>query len=381
MMNGPLMDTGALDVRVRRRLGAFQLDATFRAEAGLTALFGRSGSGKTSVVSAIAGLLPLDEGRIVSAGTTLYDSAAGVDLPAERRRIGYVFQDARLFPHLTVRDNLLYGWKRVPPGDRRIPLDQVVDLLGIGALLDRRPAKLSGGEKQRVAIGRALLAQPRLLLMDEPLASLDTERKHEILPYIERLRDESGIPIVYVSHAMEEVARLATTIVLMDAGRVVATGAPSAISQRLDLWPLMGRFEAGAVVDARVLVHDEAFMITELGFSGGRLRIPRVDAPVGTPLRIRIRARDVSIATAPPGQISIQNVLAGTLAEIRETAGAYAELSVSVGAERLLARITRESMYRLGLKPGDAVWVLVKSVAFDGPSVLPAPPASLLKEE
>src|SRR5437667_10720461 len=227
-----------LEVDIEHRFGAFALDIHFRSGRGLTALFGRSGAGKTSVVNAIAGLLHPERGRIVVDGSVLLDTERGIHAPAHRRRIGYVFQEGRLFPHLTVRQNLLYGRWFTPAAERSGRLDDIVALLGIEALLGRRPALLSGGEKQRVAIGRALLASPRLLLMDEPLASLDEARKSEVLPYIETLRDEKRIPIVYVSHSLAEVARLATTLVLVADGRVAAAGPVAEIMSRLDLQPL-----------------------------------------------------------------------------------------------------------------------------------------------
>ena len=291
----------------------------------------------------------------------------------ERRRVGYIFQDARLFPHLDVRDNLRYGWKRAPDTDRPIAFDAVVDLLGIGHLLDRRPRRLSGGEKQRVAIGRALLAQPRVLLMDEPLASLDAERKSEILPYVERLRDELRILIVYVSHAVEEVVRLANTVVLVDNGRVVAQGTPESLSHRLDLRPLLGRFEAGAIVDARVATHDDERQITRLEFGEQALILPRVDIAPATRLRVRIRARDVILAVERPAALSAQNVLAGRIVEIAAESGPYAEVKVDLGAGAIVARITQDSVKRLALAPGQPVYAVVKSVALDGHALSAAP--------
>jgi molybdate transport system ATP-binding protein len=363
-----------LDVAVRKQLGSFRLDAAFRTdEHGVTALFGRSGSGKTSIVAAIAGLLRPDEGRIAAGGDVLFDSAKRIDVPVERRRIGYIFQDARLFPHLTVRDNLRYGWKRAPRTNRPIAFDAVVDLLGVADLLDRRPARLSGGEKQRVAIGRALLAQPRVLLMDEPLASLDAERKDEILPYIERLRDELRILIVYVSHALEEVVRLANTIVLVDGGRVAAQGTPESLSGRLDLRPLLGRFEAGAILDTRVAGHDDERQITRLEFGDQMLILPRLDAAPGARLRVRIRARDVILAVERPTALSAQNVLAGRIVEIAEETGPYAEVKVDLAAGAIVARITRDSINRLTLVCGQPVYAVLKSVAIDGHSVSAAP--------
>jgi molybdate transport system ATP-binding protein len=254
--------SGMLEVDIEHRLGAFELDIHFCSGRGLTALFGRSGAGKTSVVNAIAGLVRPNRGRIVVDGVVLVDTERGIRAPAHRRRVGYVFQESRLFPHLTVRQNLLFGRWFARGFAPAAPLDDVVDLLGIGALLDRRPGQLSGGEKQRVAIGRALLAGPRLLLMDEPLASLDARRKDEILPYIERLRDQASVPIVYVSHAVAEVTRLASTIVLISDGRVRAVG-PLQMG-RAELYPMAGRFEAAAVLAVSVAAHDARWGLTEL---------------------------------------------------------------------------------------------------------------------
>ncbi len=264
-----------LEVDIEHRLGAFELDVHFHSGAGLTALFGRSGAGKTSVVNAIAGLIRPTKGRIVVAGSVLLDTERRICAPTHRRRIGYVFQEARLFPHLTVRHNLLFGRWFAPRAQSPTRLGDVVDLLGIGPLLDRRPGRLSGGEKQRVAIGRALLAHPRGLLMDEPLASLDARRKDEILPYLERLRDQAGVPIIYVSHTLAEVARLANTVALMSDGKVRAIGPVAEVMGRAELYPLAGRFEAGAILAARVAAHDPRWGLTELGGAFGKLIICR----------------------------------------------------------------------------------------------------------
>jgi molybdate transport system ATP-binding protein len=358
-----------LSVDISRQLGRFRLEVAFDAgEARLTALFGRSGCGKTSVLAAIAGLLKPDAGRITAAGETLFDAARGVNVPVEARRIGMVFQDDRLFPHLSVRDNLAYGMKRAK-GERPIAFDDVVHLLGLGHLLDRRPARLSGGEKQRVAIGRALLSQPRVLLMDEPLASLDAPRKQEILYYIERLRDELALPIVYVSHEIEEIVRLADKMVLVSEGRVVASGTVPEIMNRLDLKPLTGRFEAGAVLDTVVAAQDLEYGMARLAFAGGDLHAAGVDALAGERVRVRIRARDVALATERPSHLSIRNVLAGRIAEIGPRTGSEVDVRVVVGDVTLLARVTRLSLDELGLAEGVAVYALVKSVAIDRRSV------------
>jgi molybdate transport system ATP-binding protein len=370
-----------LSVAVAHRFGDFALDAAFEATGGLTALFGRSGSGKTSLINAIAGLLRPERGRIVLDGRVLTDTGQGLFLPARRRRIGYVFQEARLFPHMSVRQNLLYGRWFAPPGDmekgrRARDSDDVIDLLGIAGLLGRRPANLSGGEKQRVAIGRALLSRPRLLVMDEPLAALDEARKGEILPYIERLRDEAGVPIVYVSHAVAEVARLATTMVVLSEGRVAAAGPTARIMGRIDLFPLTGRAEAGAILATRVAGHERQFGLTVLQAAAGPLRVPQLDLPVGAALRVRIRARDVMIALHPPEGLSALNVLPGTVAELVQGDGPIAEMRLDCAGEALIARLTRRSVETLGLVPGRPVYAVIKSIAFDHHALAGAVPAA-----
>lgn len=367
-----------LHIDVERRLGAFQLQVAFAADPGITALFGRSGAGKTSVVNMIAGLLRPDRGRILSSGRVLYDSAAGVDVPVHERRVACVFQEARLFPHLSVRNNLLYGWRLCPAGGRYIHFDHVVALLGIAPLLPRRPGVLSGGERQRVAIGRALLAQPRLLLMDEPLASLDGERKAEILPYIERLRDEFKLSIVYVSHVLEEVVRLAGSVVVLRDGAVSAMGPVAETLGRVDLYPVTGRQEAGAILSTTVAAHDDADALTTLRFDGGVIHVPRVDLPPGSALRVRVRARDVALAVQPPAGISIRNILHGRVVEMTENAGAFVEIKLMIGATALVARVTRPAVRDLALAPGREVYALVKSIAIDRDSLGMLAPAQYM---
>jgi molybdate transport system ATP-binding protein len=356
-----------IEFAAERRLGAFSLDARFAADARVTALFGRSGSGKTSVLNAIAGLLRPDRGRIAIDGEALYDSGERRDVPVHRRRIGYVFQEDRLLPHLSVEQNLLYG-RRFARGSRSAP-DGVIDLLGLAPLLERRPRDLSGGEKQRVAIGRALLADPRLLLMDEPLASLDAPRKSEILYYVERLRDELRLPILYVSHSIEEVVRLADTVVLLSEGRVLDTGPVADMATRMELGAYLGRFEGGAVIEATVAEQDLASGLARLDFAGGMLYAPDVDALVGERVRVRIRARDVSLATVRPEAISMLNIIAGTVAAIGEPAGASVDVRIDAGGTGLIARITRKSVTELRLAPGQPVFALVKAVAINRHSV------------
>jgi molybdate transport system ATP-binding protein len=351
-----------LAVDISHRLGEFLLDAQFEAEGGLTALFGRSGSGKTSIVNIIAGLVRPDRARVTIDGAALVDTGRGILVPRHRRRIGYVFQEGRLFPHLTVRQNLLYGRWFAPRGKGGDELERVVDLLGIGALLGRRPGRLSGGEKQRVAIGRALLADPRLLLMDEPLASLDEQRKGGS-PYIERLRDEARSPSCM--SAIRSPGAISPHARADVRGQGRAVGPTSDVMQRLDLFPLTGRAEAGAVVEATVERHDDAAGLTELTSRAGLWRLHRIDAPVGARLRLRVRARDVILATIPPVEISALNVLPGVVADIGSRDTPIVEVRVDCNGEALIARLTRYSAKQLGLAPGLAVFAIVKGVAFD----------------
>ena len=330
-----------LKVSIQHRFPDFSLDVQFRAPIGVTALFGRSGSGKTSVINAVAGLLRPDLGQIASDGVVLLDTALGVNLAAHRRRIGYVFQDARLFPHLTVRQNLMFGRWFAPRGPGA-DYDHIVDLLGLGSMLMRRPGTLSGGEKQRVAIGRAILSNPRLLALDEPLAALDEARKAEILPYLERLRDELRLPILYVSHAMSEVARLADTVVLMEAGRVTAAGPTAAILSDPVSAHGLGLREVGAVMVATVAAHEEDGL-TRLDSAAGPLLLPGVAAPVGSPLRVRILAQDVMLALKRPEGISALNVMRATVRDVRLGEGPGALVRLDAGGESILARVTRRS--------------------------------------
>jgi molybdate transport system ATP-binding protein len=344
-----------IEVDISARLGDFSLAVQFTSDAPITALFGRSGSGKTTVLNAIAGLVRPEGGRIAVGDTVFFDGRTCV--PVQRRRVGYVFQDARLLPHLSVRQNLLYGRFFIPAAERYADFDRIVALLDLGHLLSRRPQGLSGGEKQRVAIGRALLASPRLLLMDEPLAALDTPRKAEILYYIERLRDEVRVPVVYVSHDIEEVVRLADNVVILADGKVAESG------------PVMGRLAGGTVFDTRVAEQDLTWGLTRLDFPGGCFYAADVDALVGERVRVRIRARDVSIALAPPYDASFLNVLPGTVASISREQGASVDVQLDIAGTPLVARVTRKSVSALGLVPGQRAYALIKSVAIDQPSV------------
>jgi molybdate transport system ATP-binding protein len=350
-----------LSVRIAHARPGFDLDVAFDAPAGVTALFGRSGAGKTTVVNAVAGLLHPDRGRIAVDGAVLWDSDTGHWLPPQSRRVGYVFQEGRLFPHMTVRQNLLYGRRsRWRGGDAEV--GRVTDLLGIGALLDRRPGALSGGEKQRVAIGRALLSDPRLLLLDEPLAALDEPRKAEILPYLERIRDASATPMLYVSHSVAEVARLATTVIALHEGRVLRAGPAAEVLGDPEIVPALGVRQLGAVLTGRVLAH-HADGLSELDLAGGRLLLPRVGAGPGARIRVRIAAQDVLLSTVPPEGLSALNVMACTIAALRQGEGPGVLAQLDCGGDVLLARITRRSAEALALRPGMPVFAVIKAVS------------------
>jgi len=355
--------TDGLRVRLRVDRGAFQLDVDLDLPLrGISALFGHSGSGKTTVLRAIAGLERAPGGVVAFGDEVWQDDARGVFVPVHRRAIGYVFQEASLFPHLSVRANLEFGRKRVPVHERRFALEPVTALLGIENLLERRPDGLSGGERQRVAIARALLASPRLLLMDEPLAALDLRRKLEILPYLERMHGELAIPIVYVSHAPDEVARLADHLVLLDAGKAVASGPLTETLARVDLPPSFAD-DAGVVLDTILAGHEED-ALSRLEFAGGALFVGRRREAVGTRLRCRIHARDVSLALDHPQGTSIVNRLPAVVTAVAATdTPGHVLVQLWMGESPLLARITERSRRELGIAPGLRLWVQIKGVA------------------
>jgi len=357
-----------LKVDIRQRLGGFSLEVAFEAApTGVTALFGPSGAGKSAVLAAIAGASAPDSGRIRLGELVLFDSATGVNLPAERRGAGWVFQDARLFPHLTVDANLRYGQKRAKGRPEVASFDEVVEVLGIGHLLPRRPIALSGGEKQRVAMGRALLSQPRLLLMDEPLSALDAGRKAEILPFLDRLKSTFPLPILYVSHSLTEVTRLADRLVVMEQGRVLAEGPLSEMLVRGDLKSLAGRPDAAAALDTRVASHDPERGLSRLTVGGIELLTPIVAQAVGAPARVLVMARDVLIAADRPGRISARNVLPAQIEKLAHRQDGTVLVTLTLGAGvSLLSAITEDASHALGLTPGAQVWAVVKSVAVEG---------------
>ncbi len=354
----------SLQVDIGHRLGDFELRMAFDSPTGLTALFGHSGSGKTTLVRAIAGLLKPQQARIAVGDQVLVDTAAGIFVPTHRRRIGYVFQEPRLFPHLTVRQNLRYGrWFAPARGDGSDDA-RLVEMLDIEPLLTRHPGSLSGGERQRVAIGRALLCEPQLLLMDEPLSQIDAARKAEILPYIERLRDELKIPIVYVSHALDEVVRLAGHLVCIADGQLLADGPTAQVLTRTDLPMFARRPDAGAVVAARVLAHDPQYRLTRLACAAGELWVPQLEHAPGDDVNVWVRAQDVTLALQAPQEISALNVLIGTITSIGRADDSTAMVALDCNGLSLLARVTHLSAERLQLRPGLSVHALVKSVSF-----------------
>jgi molybdate transport system ATP-binding protein len=331
---------------------------------GVTALFGPSGCGKTTILRCMAGLTRAIRGRLVINGETWQDDSHF--LPVHRRPLGYVFQDANLFAHLSVRRNLGYATSRLPDADHHDAFQHIVDLLDIAHLLERPPAGLSGGERQRVAIARALLTRPRLLLMDEPLAALDVARKNEFLPYLERLHDDLEIPVIYVSHAPDEVARLADHIVVLDAGKVVTVGALTDVLARLDLPIRLGE-DTCVVLDAIVVERDQAWHLARVGFPGGSLWVRDCGHPPGSRVRIRILARDVSIALDKIDETSILNCLSATVSQLADEAHpALALARLDIGGSPLIARITKRSVATLGLATGMAVWAQIKAVAVIG---------------
>ncbi|MGE5471314.1 MAG: molybdenum ABC transporter ATP-binding protein [Bacteroidota bacterium] len=332
---------------------------------GISALFGHSGSGKTTCLRAMAGLERAADGYFAIGDEVWQDESRAFFLPPHRRALGVVFQEASLFPHLSVRRNIEFGRRRAPAGSPAFAPGDVAGLLGIGHLLERMPAELSGGERQRVAIARALLAAPKILLMDEPLAALDLKRKLEILPYLERLHRELALPIIYVSHAPDEVARLADHLVLLDQGRTVASGPLNDVLARLDL-PEAFADDAGVVIAARVAEH-EADDLTRLEFAGGQIYVSRRAEAVGTALRCRVHARDVSLTLAPQVDSSILNCVAATVVDLASTdTPGHVLVRLSAGDTPLLARITRRSAERLGIRRELTVRAQIKSVALLG---------------
>ncbi|MCO6186896.1 molybdenum ABC transporter ATP-binding protein [Rhizobium sp. L1K21] len=349
-----------LDVAVSHRQGNFKLHAAFTIESGLTALIGPSGSGKTTLANIVAGLVRPDEGEIKFGATSWLDTGKGLWVPPHKRNIGYVFQEGRLFPQMTVRQNLTYArrFKKVPANEKRDA--DLIDLLGIRHLLDRRPDKLSGGEKSRVAIGRALFSAPDLLIMDEPLSALDPARKAEIFPHLEYIRDETGIPVLYVSHLMEEVARLATNVIAIENGKIIASGNPAEVLGSQATLP--ATIPAGSFLQARIeeIFADEGLM--KANSAAGTLYLRMADAEVGDTVRVHIPATEITLTRQVPEQISALNRLSGRVETIRSEGG-ETEIIINCGGERILSRITSRSAEAMALQPGVEIFLLFKAVA------------------
>jgi molybdate transport system ATP-binding protein len=355
--------TQAIIAQFKLDYGTFSLDVDLRLpSSGITVLFGHSGSGKTTLLRCIAGLQHAPQGLLTINGTTWQDSDHKLFLPTHKRSLGYVFQEANLFAHLTVLDNLCYGLKRIAQTTNTKKFDQVIELLGIAHLLERLPERLSGGERQRVAIARALVLNPDLLLMDEPLASLDSKRKQEIMPFLTRLHSELNIPVLYVTHSQQEVAQLADYLVLLADGKVQAAGLLSETLSRLDLPQAQDR-QAASVWQATIIEHEAAYHLTRVAFSGGELSLPAINAALGTALRIQIYARDVSITLEIAKTTSILNVLPATITDIIDDEEGQSVVRLQVGSQPLLAHITRKSAQLLALQTGMSVYVQIKGTS------------------
>nr|VFJ64583.1 MAG: molybdate transport system ATP-binding protein [Candidatus Kentron sp. FW] len=353
------------NIRFRFQLerGDFRFDAAHEIPGtGVIALFGPSGSGKTTLLRCMAGIEKVARGFFEVGGECWQDTDSGLFAPPHKRALGYVFQDGRLFPHLRVRANLLYGYRRTPRPHRHAKLTEIADILGLAPLMDRYPDTLSGGEKQRVGIGRALMNSPRLLLMDEPMAGLDRARKGEIMPYLENLRARFAIPILYVTHDIGELVRIADWLVIMENGRTPASGPLDAMLSRMDL-DIAGQEDAGAILEVRVIEHDNEFDLTRVEFMGGQLLVPRIRRKVGERLRLRIHARDVSLTLDPPGRTSILNIVTATVTDVATRAPGRVLVRLDAGGVPLLARITRKSCHNLGLRAGIGVYAQIKGVA------------------
>jgi molybdate transport system ATP-binding protein len=358
-----------LEVTLTHAFKGFSLDLAFKGGRGVTALFGRSGAGKTTVVNAIAGLLTPDKGQISLDKRTLFDSTSNTNLPAQQRRIGYVFQDGRLFPHLTVQQNLMFGTRYSQNPATAQEASAISTLLGITSLLTRKPHALSGGEQQRVALGRALLSKPDLLLMDEPLAALDAQRKDDILPYLEQLRDSANSPpILYVSHSIHEIARLADDIVVLQNGAVKAQGPIFDVLSDPAHIQLFGVQDAGAVVLAKLEAQRDDGLST-LSISAGQLTLPKIDAALGTQLRLRVRAQDVILSKTKPKGLSARNILPATITDIKMGDGPGAAVGLMAGTDHLLARITQNAVQDLGLQQGQKVYAILKATSIARVSV------------
>ena len=370
-MNAPApRPAGSIELALSGTVGAFEVEAAFAAPAGeVTAIFGPSGSGKTTVLRAVAGLTRL-RGRLRAGASIWQDDSRGVFLPPHRRRVGFAFQEPALFEHLSVEGNLRYAERRATAAQRNRPLafSEVVERLGLATQLERTPRGLSGGERQRVSLARTLLSDPLVLLLDEPLSALHRKARDAVLPWLRSLAEEAGMAVLYVSHDLGEVIEIAHRIALMSGGRIAAAAPTSESLERLEAGDALSRFETSALLTARVRAQLPALGLSELDLDGQILRVPGTRYPVGAVARLRVRARDVALATRPPESISIRNVLRGRIGSVSEDpASPFAEILVEIGRQRLRARITRDAVADLGLRGGSEVFALLKSVSLDAP--------------
>jgi molybdate transport system ATP-binding protein len=363
------MSAETLSLNIEKKLSVFTIEVSqILTLEGTTAIFGPSGAGKTTLMRLIAGFEPPDTGRIALGKDVWFDANAKISMPPHARPAGYMFQDTRLFPHLSVIGNLDFADKRSAGYESKYTLNDIAEAFAITSLLDRRIETLSGGERQRVALARTLLARPKLLLLDEPLAALDRQRKNDILPYLKNLPSRFGVPTIFISHDIEEVSQLADHVLVMMAGRVQAYGPAPRVISNLDLEPLTGRHEASTLLEGKVAEHDQRLHLTHIAVGDASLALPLIEAlATGSAQRLRIRAQDVAIATSEPHDISIRNVIPGKISDIKSDAqSAYAEAIIDIGHAQLRAQITRAALEALKLEKGVNIFALIKSVSIDG---------------
>lgn len=356
-----------LRVDITKKFGSFEIEVCFETGAGVTALFGRSGAGKSSIISAIAGLMKPDRGRIELADHVFFDHQTGIFVPAHQRELGLVFQDAKLFPHMNVEKNLTYSsWAGGRLND--FDFDHVVEVLGLGALLARKPQNLSGGEKQRVAIGRALLSAPKLLLLDEPLASLDMERRRALLPFLKAIRSEFDIPMVFISHNPEDVSHLAEHLVLIDNGRVTESGAVRDVFASQSMQVLLGENNRSVILEAKVMDYDQEYSLSSVSLIGvtqedQKIKLYLDDPHIGSDVKLLVHARDVGLSLTQPTATSLQNCLPVIIKSISVSGNAHMLIECECFEQILFAQITRKSFDELSLSEGKPIFALIKSVA------------------
>jgi len=356
-----------IEIDIRAKLGEFQLEVCFEVEHGITALFGPSGSGKTSLIRIIAGLETPASGLIRISGTTLFSKSENINLPIHTRKVGYVLQEANLFPHLNVHQNLTYA-RWAGKRNKSIDIKDICKVLGIENLLDRMPDKLSGGERQRVAIGRALLSDPSILLLDEPLSALDHSRKQEILPFLEQIRDRFAIPMIYISHSVDEITRLADQLVVLNNGKQSTYGPIETVLRDLDIRGSGDALEAGSLINGICTGFDDQVALAQINIGEQILQLPIAELKIGSKVRLRIKANDVAIALSKPDNISMQNMLESKITALRQTDPSHVTLDLQIGSQQIRSHITQKAASDLALKEGRTCIALLKSVALEGRS-------------